>query len=83
MRKTMSDEEKELKRLERENEKQERIKEVKKSLSNVPDDVLYKFSQKIEKDYEGLEIDDALNLLFKKFNKGDFKFIAKRIIEFD
>lgn len=81
MRKTMTDEEKELKRLERENEKQERIKEVKKSLSNVPENILYKFSQKLEKEYEGLEIDDALNLIFKGFIDGTFKFTVKKTYE--
>lgn len=74
MRKVMSAEEKELKKIERENEKQERLKETKKALSNIPDDVLIKFSQKLENEYNDLKIDDALNLLFKKFNNGDVKF---------
>ncbi|MCM1050247.1 MAG: hypothetical protein NC433_17690 [Clostridiales bacterium] len=81
MRKARSDEEKELKKLERENEKQERLKEVKKSLSNIPDDILIKFSQKLEKEYPDLENDDALNLLFKSFLNDKVKFTSKKIYD--
>lgn len=81
MRKSMSAEEKELKKMERENEKQERIKEIKKELSNIDDNLLFKFSQKLENDYTDLEINDALDLLFKGFINDKIKFTSKKIYD--
>lgn len=83
MRKAMSDEEKELKKLERENEKQERIKEIKKALSDIDDNILFKFSQKLENDYPDLEIEDAINLLFKSFVNDKVKFAVKKIYDIE
>ncbi len=83
MRKALTDEDKEIKKVEKEKETKAKLKEFKdkKYLENISDDVLLKFILKLEKDYDDLEIEDALNLLFKNFINGKFQFTAKKIYE--
>lgn len=83
MRKATSNEEKELKKVEKEKEAQAKLKEFKdkKYLENIPDDILLKFIQRIEKDYPEVDFQKAVNQLFKNCGNGKFNFTVKIDIE--
>ena len=75
--------EKEQKKLDKEKEAKEKLQAFKnaKYLEKISDDVLIKFILKLEKDYEEIPTQDALELLFKNFANGKFKFSSRKIWE--
>ena len=75
--------EKEQKKLDKEREAKEKLQAFKnaKYFEKISDDVLIKFILKLEKDYEEIPTQDALELLFKNFANGKFKFSSRKIWE--
>lgn len=83
MRTKTTSEEKELKKAEKEKEAQAKLKEFKdnKYLEKIPDDILIKFIQRIDKDYPEVDYQKAVNQLFKNCASGKFNFTVKIDIE--
>lgn len=63
-------------KLKKQEEKALKIKKFKEenSLDNISDSTILSFMNTLKKDYADMETKEAIELLFKKFANGEFKF---------